>query len=135
MISLWKCWLITVLAGLLLSGCSSLPVVRMASTAEAGLFADGLDQFIASGDLQILRRLPQEYPHGQWRPRAEAVIALVEQQSLGSAKPHPQKTPAGQQALARCQNEINLLTQNNRVLEETLQKLKQLLIDMELQSN
>jgi hypothetical protein len=132
-------WFPGLLLCVLLSGCSRPPALERASTGEAELFANGLDHYIESGDLQTLKRLPQEYPYGEWRPRAESLIALVEQQKELQAqweeKEKMRQAPAEDKALAQCQHEMDLLTQKNQMLEETLERLKQLLIDMELRSN
>ena len=108
------------------------------SLTETESFAQGLDQYIANGDLQTLKRLPQEYPDGAWGPRAELVVRLAEQQEQCVAGKE-QTTGAKQdlrkdKELSRCQNEMAALRQNNQELEETIAQLKKLLIDMESRS-
>jgi DNA polymerase/3'-5' exonuclease PolX len=112
---------------------------------EAESFAKGLDQYIETGDLQPLKMLPKEYPDGAWGPRAELVVRLAEQQEqlvadkdktigvkeAGQTKQALQKD----QELARCDNEMAALRQNNQDLAKTIDQLKKLLIDMESRSN
>jgi len=71
-------WLSPLLICLVLTGCS-LPLQNLSSTEEIEYFARGLDQYIASGDLTILKRLPQQYPQGEWRTKAEGLVGKAEQ--------------------------------------------------------
>lgn len=134
-----------ILSGLLLAGCQGLPALQKQSLTDAELFARGLDQYSATGDLQSLRRLPQELPDGAWRARAELLVRLAEQQdqcladqqASTDAKAGAQKQAALQKdkELDRCRKEMADLRQNNQDLEETIAQLKKLLIDMESRSN
>ena len=71
-------WFSPLLICLVLTGCS-LPLQNLSSTEEIEYFARGLDQYIASGDLTILKRLPQQYPQGEWRTKAEGLVGKAEQ--------------------------------------------------------
>jgi hypothetical protein len=94
---------------------------------ETELFANGLDQYIESRDLTILKLLPQQYPHGKWRTRAEGIINIAELQQQQQTQ--LEKTD---KELAHSQREKEFLLQDNKILEVTLERLKQVLIDMEL---
>ena len=143
-------WLAVLLVAVVLAGCQGLPFAQKgSSTTKASLtetesFAQGLDQYMANGDLQTLKRLPQEYPDGAWGPRAELVVRLAEQQEQcvagkeqttgAKADKQKQQDLRKDKELSRCQNEMAALRQNNQELEETIAQLKKLLIDMESRS-
>jgi len=145
MTSILNRWLPVFFVGLLLAGCNGLFVPPGASMTDPELFAEGLDQYIESGDLQSLKLLSQQHEDGQWAARAELVIQLVEQQEKLLAeienKAHVKEAGQTKQALleekklARCNNEMLVLRQSNQALEETIDQLKKLLIDMESRSN
>jgi hypothetical protein len=120
-------WFYPLLVGLVLTGCSSLPMLNVAGTEETKLFAQGLDQYIESGDLATLKLLPQQYPQGEWRTKAEGLIEMAERQ---------QKARLQQEAreLGQCKTENDALVEDNQILEVTLERLKQVLIDMELRA-
>jgi|GEM_PF-717991 len=138
-------WLFVLLMSVVLVGCQGLQLLQKTSLTETESFAKGLDQYIETGDLQPLKKLPQEYPDGEWGPRAELVVKLVEQQKqliadkqkITSVKEARQKQETLQkdENLARCDEEIAVLRQNNQDLEKTIGQLKKLLIDMESRSN
>jgi len=127
---------------LLMSGCS-LPILNLPATQETELFAQGLDRYLATGDQRTLKRLPQEYPHGKWRSKAEGVLRMIAQQRQQQAEQQQQQEQREQaeqlqeqreqveQQLALCQREKNALVQDNQLLEETLKQLKEALIDSE----
>lgn len=123
-------WCATILFCLLLASCSSLPMMKLPQSAEAEFFIDALDQYIESGSLSALKRLPEHYPDGKWRARAETIIAMAERQ-----KPLQARTEKSEQLLAGCQHEKDILLQENQMLENTLAQLKELLIDMELRAD
>ena len=137
-------WLTVLLVCVVLTGCQGLPLLQKGSMTETESFAQGLDQYIATGDLQPLKLLPQEYPDGAWGPRAELVVKLAEQQekcvadkeTMTDAKAGGKKQQPllKDKELARCQDEMAALRQNNQELEETIAQLKKLLIDMESRS-
>lgn len=102
-------------------GCS-LPTPTGSVPEEAELFALGLDEYFAYGDLTSLQRLPQQYPQGEWRPRAEGVIDMAKAQA---------KLEEKDRELASCQKDKDALAQDILVLEETLEQLKEVLIDTE----
>ena len=120
-------WFCGLLAGLVLTGCSSMPMQKMPTEEEKELFTQGLDQYLASGELTTLTQLAEKYPQGEWRPRAEGIIELAKQQQQQQAR--LQKT---EQQLTRCRTEKEALGTDNQRLEVTLERLKQVLIDMEL---
>jgi hypothetical protein len=138
-------WLFLLLVSVLLAGCQGLHLQQKGSLTEAEAFAQGLDQYIDSGDLQALKMLPKEYPDGAWGPRAELVVRLAEQQEQFVAdkkktigvKEAGQKQQALQkdQELTRCDNEVAALRESNQELTKTIDQLKKLLIDMESRSN
>ena len=138
-------WLFLLLVSVVLAGCQGLHLQKMGSLTEAEAFAQGLDQYIDSGDLQALKMLPKEYPDGAWGPRAEVVVRLAEQQEQrvadqkktigGKAAGQKQQALQKDQELTRCDNEVAALRESNQELTKTIDQLKKLLIDMESRSN
>ena len=135
-------WFSPLLVFLVLAGCS-LPALDPSTTEEAEFFAQGMDQYIKSGELATLKVLPQLYPHGEWRARAEAIISTSEANSDAEEQQRllqkQQKKLQGQQKkiskeLAQCRQGKEFLFQDNKILEVTLERLKQVLIDMELRA-
>jgi hypothetical protein len=118
-------WFSPLLICLVLTGCS-LPLLNLSSTEETEYFAHGLDQYIASGDLTILKRLPQQYPQGEWRTKAEGLV--------GNAEQHQARLKEKEKELEQAQKEQATLVKKNQELEVTLEQLKQVLIDMELKT-
>ena len=122
------------LVSVILAGCHGLALQQKTALTETELFAKGLDQYIETGDLQTLQRLPQESPDGAWGRRAALVVKLAEQQEKRAAA--AENTTGVQAAeLARRDHEIAALRKNNQELEETIARLKKLLSEMELRSN
>ncbi len=126
-ITRWSLWLLVCLA---LIGCSSLPMYKKPATQEAELFAHGLDQYLATGDLTTLNLLSKQYPQGEWRTRAEGIMAMAKQH----LQQHTQ-TQHDNQGLTQCLAEKELLAQDNKILEVTLERLKRVLIESELRAN
>jgi hypothetical protein len=126
-------WFYPLLVGLVLTGCSNLPMLNVAGTEETKLFAQGLDQYIESGDLATLKLLPQQYPQGEWRTKAKGLIEMAERQQKARLQ---QETQLQQEAreLGQCKTENDALVEDNQILEVTLERLKQVLIDMELRA-
>ncbi|MBW2520740.1 MAG: hypothetical protein JRD88_10360 [Deltaproteobacteria bacterium] len=122
--------ILLVLAAQWLTACSTLSSISTMASPETSLFAEGLDQFIDTGDLTILKTVPDEYPDGSWRPRAEAIITLAEQR-----KTLDRDLVNRSHELDRCLKDKDLVKQDNQALEQTLERLKQVLIDMERQKN
>ncbi len=91
------------------------------------LFAQGVDQYIKSGKLTTLKLLTKNYPQGEWRTRAEGLIDIAEEQQQQQDRLEKKK-----QELANTQQEKEVLFEDNKILEVTLDRLKQVLIDMEL---
>jgi hypothetical protein len=121
-------WLPTLfLVWLLLTGCSSLPgFTPPLQDVEADRFVQGVDRYIASGDLTILRQITEHSPLMEWRAKAETLINMDHR-----LKQLEQQWANAEEVLARCQLEKNHLLQDNQVLETTLSQLKELLIDTE----
>jgi flagellar motor protein MotB len=142
-------WFSPLLVCLVLAGCS-LPALDPSTTEEAAFFAQGMDQYIKSGELATLKVLPQIYPHGEWRARAEAIISTSETSSDAEKQQrllqNQQKKLQEQQKklqeqqkkinkeLTQCRQGKEFLFQDNKILEVTLERLKQVLIDMELRA-
>jgi hypothetical protein len=108
------------------------PVVepRQQVTGEAELFAQGLDQYLATGELATLQLLSKQYPQGEWRARADGIIDMAKRQQQQQAQ-----AQKNDQSLTKCQAEKRLLVEDNKSLEATLERLKQVLIDTELKAN
>jgi len=138
-------WLFILLLSVILAGCQGLHLLQKSSLTESESFAIGLDQYIETGNLHTLKMLPQEYPNGEWGPRAELVVKLAEQQeefvagkekTIGVKEAGQKKqTLQKDEKLAHCVNEMAALRQNNQDLEKTIDRLKKLLIEMESRSN
>jgi len=114
---------------LVLVSCNSLPMLKMKgmyTSDETLLFAQGLDQYIESRDLTTLKLMPLQYPQGEWRTRAEGIIAIAEQQQQ-----QQDRLKKNTRELAHSQQKIGFLFEDKKILEVTLERLKQVLIDME----
>lgn len=122
------------LVSVMLAGCQARPALQQNALTETEFFARGLDQYIATGDLQTLTQLPQKYPDGEWGSRAELVVRLAQQQEKLVAG-QKQQALLNKQELASCQEEMTRLRQDNQSLQVTIDRLKKLLIDMESRSN
>lgn len=118
-------WFFLLLIYMLVTGCS-LPALNLSTEKEAELFAQGLDQYLASDDPKTLQQLSQQYPQGKWRIRAETIIDMVKEQRQLQAQLGRQERD-----LTLCrQDKVNLF-QDNQMLEETLNRLKEVLVDTE----
>ena len=136
-------WFSPLLICLVLTGCS-LPLQNLSSTEEIEYFAHGLDQYIASGDLTILKRLPQQYPQGEWLAKAEGLVGKAEQHQARLKEKEKELEQAQKEQATLVQNnqareatlkqEKSALVKKNQELEVTLEQLKQVLIDMELKT-
>ncbi len=142
-------WFSPFLVCLVLASCN-MPMPGPSTTEEAEFFAQGMDQYIKSGELATLKVLPQLYPHGEWRVRAEAIINASEMiddaeeqqrllQNQQKKLQNQQKKLQNQQEkfskeLTQCRQGKEFLFQDNKILEVTLERLKQVLIDMELRA-
>lgn len=115
--------LLILLSGLM--GCSP-SLLNLSSLEEQGTFARGLDQYAQTGETRILETLSQQDPESDWTRRAGTVLQLVTGQRQQAAALAEER-----QELADCRKENNYLAEDNQMLEATLEKLKQLLIDME----
>jgi len=147
-ITLWCLWL---LCCSVVSGCSGISesiseILHLPASNEAELFGQGLDQYLESGDLNTLNLLPEAYPQGDWRLRAEGIIAMVKRQQEEEAQLKKIEVKAAElkaaelkaaelkkkdQQLSSCESEKAFLVKDNQMLEVTLERLKQVLIDVE----
>ena len=126
-IALIRWFALIFLACFLLTGCGSIPIFSPPpKTLETEHFAQGIDQYIASGDLTILKQISEKSPQKEWRTRAEAIIAMDNKQ-----KQQREQTKKAEEDLSQCQLEKNHLLEDNQILEKTLTRLKDLLIDTE----
>ncbi|MGW8313871.1 MAG: hypothetical protein ACWGOL_11635, partial [Desulfuromonadales bacterium] len=66
-------------------------------------------------------------PQGAWQMRAQGIIDMASQQRQQQASLQQKN-----QDLSNCEKDKGGLVQDNKVLDEKLKRLKQLLIDMEL---
>jgi len=145
-------WFILLLIFTPLIGCT-LPALNMPVAKETQLFGQGLDQYLTSGDLTTLQQLLLQYPHGEWRTRVEGLIDLdlKQQRQQEQQQQKQQQTISEQQTLleqqkqeivklqsndelAICLKKKEALAQDNLLLEKTLNQLKGVLIDTELQA-
>ena len=133
MIRPFYAWFAVFLVSVILAGCQGRPAVQGSSMTETEFFAQGLDQYIATGDLQTLMLLPEKYPGGEWVPGAELVIRMAQQKEKLAAG-QKQQALLNKQELASCQEEMTRLRQDNQSLQVTIDRLKKLLIDMESRS-
>lgn len=150
-------WLVPLVVCLILTGCAHFSLPGSLSTTEADLFALGMDRYIEMDDLSTLESLSRMYPNSPWRTRAEAVIALANSQDqlqkqlvavgeklatvqsrLDAKKKQQMVLQKEHDALLRQKysliQEKDLLAQDNQSLEMTLERLKKVLIDTELQN-
>lgn len=111
-----------------LVGCGS-PLFKLPLPEEQKLFVLGMDQYEHTGETRILETLPRQYPDGEWTRRAEDVLRLVEEQRQQAAAIARDK-----EKLNACRQEKAYLASDNKMLEATLEQLKQLLINMEMRA-
>ncbi len=113
---------------LVMTGCT-LPAMSLSDTRESKLFAEGLDRYITTSDPTTLEQLPLLYPQGEWRTRAESILDMADQKSQRRSL-----LDLKNKELANCQEEKKGLIQENKMLEATLNQLKEVLIDTELKA-
>jgi hypothetical protein len=111
-------------------------ILDVPAEKEAELFGQGLDHYLESGDLNTLNLLQKAYPHGDWWLRAEGVIEMAKRQQEQEAQLKETKVKAAElkkkdQQLSSCQSEKAFLVKDNQMLEVTLERLKNVLIDEE----
>ncbi|MCF6178140.1 MAG: hypothetical protein L3J63_01955 [Geopsychrobacter sp.] len=127
-------WSVLLLAGLMLTGCS-LSLLKLPASPEANLFTQGLDNYLASGDLTTLQQLPRQYPQGVWRTQAEGIVEMANRhQAILKEQDQRLLNLQKNDELTRCRQEKIDLAQDNLLLEKTLKRLKDVLIDTELQA-
>jgi len=112
---------------LTVTGCSNLPTLNTTAPGESDSFALGLDQYLASGELDALSLFAAQDPQGAWQTRAQGIIdmAALQRQQQASLQQKDQD-------LSSCHSDKGVLVEDNNALEEKLKQLKQVLIDMEL---
>jgi len=120
-------WLALLLVCLVLNGCSGLSALNLAGSEEQASFTRGIDRYTENGDLTELNLFVQRSPQGEWQTRAAAFVALVEQRDRLQEQLQQRERDLGQ-----CKAEQDALVADRQALEETLERLKQVLIDMEL---
>lgn len=140
-----------------LSACS-LPMFPRSNSDDAQLFARGVDDYLARGDLGLLRQLTEQAPQTPWQPRAAAFIALIQTQQQNQQQVEQQEIHGNlllseieerlaqcqeqsvaalkekTQEMARCQREKTAVSQDLKILEDTLARLKDVLIKTERQA-
>lgn len=122
------------LGTILIAGCSSLQRLKLPQDSETKLFARGLDQYLATGELSLLNDLSRQFPQGQWRSRADSIIEMEQKHPLKERKENQEEKLAQcLQDIKTLSHEKEALTQDNKLLESTLNQLKEVLIDSELQ--
>jgi valyl-tRNA synthetase len=157
----------------LLAGCSNLPLFSDSKDVCEGIpagvpvqtsdvapdsssirFAEGLDQYLATGDLTFLRIAAEKDVSGAWGARAEAIIHLDEKidglnhkitglnqktAGLNEEIEDLNKKLETQQAQLESKEKLlthsletkKLLSRDNEILEVTLERLKQALSDLQ----
>jgi len=141
---------------LLLAGCSPPPEWKLpinSPSDRSDRFAQGMDQFLATGDLTALRITAEKDVGGEWGARAEAVIRLDEQivqlnhkiaalnkQITGLNDDIDSLTGKLEKQQAQLQNKEKqlsqsletkeLLSRDNEILEVTLERLRRALIEI-----
>jgi len=142
-----------------LSACT-LPGFLRPDTDGAKLFAQGIDAYQASNDLTLLQQLANQPAQEAWQTRAAALLTLIEElehnnqlrqqarqqerhgnlllsgieQQLLDCQQQNTALDAKTQELALCQRSKTALAQDVEILEDTLTRLKDVLIHSERQA-
>ncbi len=140
-----------------LTACA-LPGFPGAKQDNARLFARALDEYLAGDDLTTLRQLADPSVQDPWQPRAAALLALIEQLEQKQQQTRQQEVNGNlllsgieqqlfdcrqqnarvletkTQDIAVCQREKTALAQDVKILEDTLTRLKDVLIQTERQA-
>lgn len=119
------------LLSLLLSACTSVSFSPLRTPADQQLFIQGLEQ-IDAGESKpaAFATLQQDHPASPWTPRAHTV-----QQLLQTIQAQQQRVDHLQREQHVCRQRDVALRQQKEALEGDLQRLKQLLIDLETRRN
>lgn len=123
--------LLILLLFLFCAGCALMPTPG-GTPSETGpqaqqLFLKGLDELTATGTSPSFAVLRRQYPHSPWTTRADEVASLC-------AKPADRlKRLKGE--LQQCSRDKTHLNEQIKHLKEDLDKLKQILIEMEMRAN
>ncbi|MFO7765752.1 MAG: hypothetical protein R6V33_04910 [Pelovirga sp.] len=124
-------WLLLLLLTALLSGCTLLlpeqkELPPQAPVTDRQDFNELLDAFLATGDPAVLDQYLADYPHGVHRDRVQSLIAFARQlQQCRNENVHlVASARSGRKTIAE-------LEEKNRLLSETIEQLKSLLIQLE----
>lgn len=113
--------LVVLMLAILLSGCA---IPLLPDIQQPQQFGVALDQYLTQSDLTALETLAAQQPASVWSQRANALAYQLKQQRLQLSKE--------QQRFDQTQQQHKLCQQENTDLKETMEQLKQLLIEMEL---
>ncbi len=114
-----------------LGACTSVPPPQLLIPAAQQLFVQGLEQ-VDAGAVKpaAFATLQQAHPASPWAQRAHTV-----QQLLQTIDDQQQRIDSLQREQRTCRQNDKLLRQQKEALEGDLQRLKQLLIDLETRRN
>ncbi|WP_321531716.1 hypothetical protein [uncultured Desulfuromonas sp.] len=118
----------SILLGLVLVLSACTPSTFWQEKQRQKTFAEALDHYLSEQDRTYLEEIAHGQPETPWSLRAQKLVSHLdnlEQQQQESA----QELQITRQ---RCAEHLQLLEQENRDLQETMDQLKQLFIDMEL---
>ncbi|MDF1552229.1 MAG: hypothetical protein P1P84_04160 [Deferrisomatales bacterium] len=114
---------------LLLAGCVQswrLPAEPAPSRAEA-LFDRGMAELAAGGETRFFQTLYREYPASAWTSRARAVLALLQDNAVGTEQElarRGQRAARVEEEIARLRVEVEVLTEDAARLQEERDRLK-----------
>lgn len=112
---------------LLLSACTTVTLPELLIPTDQQLFIQGMEQVAAdSATPAVFGILQQDYPASPWTQRASTV-----QQLLQTIQAQQQRIDGLQREQRTCRQKDEILRQQKEALEGDLQRLKQLLIDLE----
>ncbi|HKK01871.1 MAG TPA: hypothetical protein VJ955_06845 [Desulfuromonadales bacterium] len=115
----------------LCAGCALLPVPPSASHPGSDkaqhLFLQGLDELTATGGSPSFATLHRRHPQSPWTARADQVVKLC-------AKPAARLKELRNE-IQRCSRDKTRLKDQIKHLRDDLDKIKKLLIEMEMRAN
>ena len=116
---------------LLCAGCTLIPSQRNAPSGTSPqaehLFLQGLDELTTTGVSPSFATLHHQYPHSPWTVRATQISTLC-------TKPAARLNQLKGE-LQQCSRDKTRLNEQIKQLRDDLDKLKQLLIEMEMRAN
>lgn len=115
---------------ILLSSCAWLPASPSVEVPPQQLFGRALDALGTEHRIGPLQEFQQQYPESIWARRAETVIRYA--QEVHTRKEQLAELQLEKQRQAEL---LERLQQENSQLNETIEKLKTLLIDLEKRAN